>query len=245
MNENPNPNSAPIPEGEDTPHVHLYVLVDRSGSMSTMVRDVIGGFNRLLAEQQAEGPDARMTLVMFDSQDPEEVVADAVPISEVVPLDERTFAPRGGTPLLDATGRILVRAAVHAEHLRVTGQPAERIVVVTITDGEENQSREYSLDTVRRLVAQRMEDGWTFAFLGAGLDAYGEAGSIGYDPRSVQSFAADGAGAAAAFDSMSKSTSALRRKNRAKQAIDSGDFFDGKKHAELDRLQRERRRRPS
>ncbi|MCD9624204.1 vWA domain-containing protein [Rhabdothermincola salaria] len=245
MNDNLSPSDADPVNAEDTPTAHLYVLIDRSGSMSTMVRDVIGGFNRLLSEQKAEGPDARMTLVLFDSQDPEEVVADAVPISEVVPLDERTFAPRGGTPLLDATGRILVRAAVRAEHLRTLDQPAERILVVTITDGEENQSREYTLDTVGRLVGQRMEEGWTFAFLGAGLDAYGEARGIGYDARSVQAFAPDGAGAEAAFESMSKSTSALRRKNRAKQAIDTGDFFEGDKPAEVERKRQERRRRSS
>ena len=94
-----------------TPTVHIYVLLDRSGSMATMVEQVVAGFNRLIAEQQADGRDARMTLVRFDDEDPREVVFEAVPIAEVVPLTARDFEPRGMTPLLDATGSIIDRAS--------------------------------------------------------------------------------------------------------------------------------------
>ncbi len=82
--------------------VHLYVLLDRSGSMSAMAEQVVGGFNRLLADQQADGADARVTLVQFDSADPHEVLADALPIAEVVPLpygaSSRGAPPRCSTP---------------------------------------------------------------------------------------------------------------------------------------------------
>src|SRR5690606_34951540 len=81
---------------------HFYVLLDRSGSMASMVDDVIGGFNQLIADQQADGPDARITLVQFDSQDPQEVLIDARRVSVSRPLSRATFVPRGGTPLLDA-----------------------------------------------------------------------------------------------------------------------------------------------
>ena len=69
------------------PIVHLFVLLDRSGSMAAMAEQVVAGFNQLLVDQQADGHDARMTLVQFDSEDPLEVVADAIPIAEVVPLN--------------------------------------------------------------------------------------------------------------------------------------------------------------
>src|SRR5580765_2982032 len=105
-----------------TPRSHFYVLLDRSGSMESMRADVIGGFNNLLAEQQADGPDARLTLVQFDSQDPHEVLTDALRINRVRPLSERTFVPRGGTPLLDATGRIITKAAVREDQRATLGK---------------------------------------------------------------------------------------------------------------------------
>lgn len=214
------------------PTAHLYVLLDRSGSMQAIADDVIGGFNHLLAEQQVDGPDARMTLVQFDSQDPEEVVADAVPVIEMVALDAATFVPRGGTPLLDATGRIIGRASAHAASLAATGAPAEDITIVTVTDGQENQSRELGLEQVRAMIAAKQAAGWTFAFLSAGLDAYGEGGRMGHDPRSTQAFAGTGAGARAAWTSTSD---AMRRKRsylRTGQAFDPQDLFEGDKRAE-------------
>jgi uncharacterized protein YegL len=80
-----------------TPIVHIYVLLDRSGSMSAMVEQVVAGFNRLLSEQQADGQDAHMTLVQFDDEDHREVLFEAVPIAEVLPLTARDFVPRGMT----------------------------------------------------------------------------------------------------------------------------------------------------
>jgi hypothetical protein len=218
--------------------VHLYVLLDRSGSMAAMADDVIGGFNRLLDEQQREGHDARMTLVQFDGQDPQHVVADAVPIAEMVPLDERSFVPRGSTPLLDATGVLMGRASARAARREQDGEPAEEIVVVSITDGHENASSEFSLGAVRQLVDAHTAAGWSFVFLGAALDVYGEAGGLGYDRRSVQSFAADGTGAHLAFESLSRSTAALRGKVRRREQFDKRDFFEDDKPAEQDRSRR-------
>jgi hypothetical protein len=227
------------PDDDDVDrNVHIYVLLDRSGSMESMVADVIGGVNRLLAEQRAEGDDALVTLVQFDSADPQEFVADAVPIAEIRPLDNETFVPRGSTPLLDATGRLLGHAADRARRRRDDGRPEEEILFVSVTDGHENASREFSLESVRRLVEARTEAGWNFVFLGAALDVYGEAGGLGYDPRSVQSFLADGAGADLAFQSLSQSTSRLRHKVRTSESWDKGDFFEGEKAAEDDRRRR-------
>ncbi len=214
------------------PTAHLYVLLDRSGSMQAIADDVIGGFNHLLTEQQADGADARMTLVQFDSQDPEEVVADAVPVLEMVPLTGATFVPRGGTPLLDATGRIIARATAHAAELVEAGAPTEDITIVTVTDGQENQSRELALEQVRTMIAAKQAAGWTFAFLSAGIDAYAEAGRMGHDARSTQAFAASGAGARAAWSSTSKAMSRKRDYLRRGQAFDPQDLFQGDKTAE-------------
>lgn len=223
---------APIPDQSAAPLAHLYVLLDRSGSMAAMADDVIGGFNRLLLDQQTSGSDALVTLVQFDSQEPAELVADAIPVREMTPLDPITFQPRGSTPLLDATGRLLSRAIARAQRLAADGVPAEDVVVVSITDGHENASRELSLAQVRAMVEDRTEAGWTFVFLGAALDVYGESGDLGYDARSTQSFAASGAGTRAAFSSLSTATLKYRDKLRRSERFDKGDFFEGDKPAE-------------
>ena len=226
----------PKKNAKPTPTVHLYVLLDRSGSMTSMADDVIGGFNRLLADQQADGADARMTLVQFDSEDPQEVLADAVPMAEMLPLDNTTFVPRGGTPLLDATARLLATATARAATLASVDQ-TEEVMIVSITDGHENQSREQSLQSVRSLIDDRTEAGWTFVFLGAAIDVYGEAGGLGVSGGNTQSFAASPVGTRMAFDSLSRSTASMRGKVRRGEQLLKDDFFEGEKPAEEHRRQ--------
>src|SRR5690606_13416734 len=131
--------------------------------------------NQLIADQQADWSDARITLVQFDSQDPQEVLIDARRITVARPLSRATFVPRGGTPLLDATGRLIARASVRGAEREVLGKRSETVSFVTITDGHENQSREYSTADIRRLVTDKQAHGWSFAYLGADLAAYDEA----------------------------------------------------------------------
>jgi hypothetical protein len=206
--------------------------------MATMAEQVVAGFNRLIADQRADGHDARITLVQFDDVDAQEVVIDGVPIAAVVPLTHANFEPRGMTPLLDATGRLIGRATGRAADLATIGRPPEEVVFVTITDGQENDSREFNQRQIVELVRARQREGWTFVFLGAGLDAYAEAGGLGYDSRSVQSFAPDGTGADVAFANLSAKTRDFRGKVRHGEALVQGDFFEGDKPAEEDRTRR-------
>ncbi len=194
---------------------HIYFLLDRSGSMARIANDVIGGFNTFLAAQQAAGPDARITLVQFDSRDPQHVVLDGAPIAEVAPLSARSFLPRGGTPLLDATGLLIDRA--HRD-LRLSKAPMgpqppieEHILFVTLTDGEENQSRLFTLAAIRERIAERTANGWTFLFLSAGPDAYAEAAGLGIQRDATMAFSADRAGTRMAMDHITQSTLQFRR----------------------------------
>lgn len=213
------------------PKLHLYVLLDRSGSMASMAGDVVEGFNTLLAEQQAVGTDARMTFVQFDGADPQETLADAVPIAEAVPLTMHTFVPRGNTPLLDATGLLLGKAIVRANGVG----DAESVVFATITDGHENASTEFKLDAIRKTIEERTAAGWTFVFLGADPTAYAEASQLGFDARSTQQWSADGLGARTAFSELSRATTERRRKLSHRESFDAGDYFEGKKAADDDR----------
>ena len=94
---------------------HIVVLIDRSGSMATIASDVIGGFNTFVDDQRSNGNDARMSVIQFDSQDPQDVTVWGAPLAEITHLTGQTFQPRGGTPLLDATGLAIGRAKVDGE----------------------------------------------------------------------------------------------------------------------------------
>lgn len=215
-------------------NLHIYFLLDRSGSMEAMASDVIGGFNSFLAAQQADGPDALFTLVQFDSADPHEMLTDAVPISEMIPLDGSRFQPRGGTPLYDAMGMLIADATIRAEQKALEEGPGEEILFVTFTDGEENQSRDYTREKIFDLVKKREDTGWTFVFLGANQDSYEEGGRIGYSASNIQNFAADAAGSSAAFGSLSASVSRRRAAMRSGDHYDTRDLFQGDKEAEDD-----------
>ena len=219
--------------------VHVHFLLDRSGSMSAMAPDVIGGFNAFLANQQAQPGRSRMTLVQFDSGDPFEVLTDGLALHRVRPLSERTFQPRGGTPLWDAVGELITRASVRQQQRRALGKAAEETLVAVYTDGEENQSVRFDGGTIRRLIEAKKEEGWTFVFLGAGLDAYAEGGRIGVGVGSTQSFAPDGAGARLAFHDLDLSLRTFRASApAARQAMKEDFFAERGKAAEDDRRRR-------
>lgn len=238
MNTNNTPNQD-NGDNADTDNVrpaptHIVVLLDRSGSMAPIANDVIGGFNQYLEEQQKDGSDARISIVLFDSQNPQETVMWGAPISEAIPLDRTTFVPRGGTPLLDATGLTIGRVMVDQQSRVAAGIQACDIVFVTVTDGEENQSHEFNLEQVRTLVNDRTADGWQFVYLSAGLDAYADAGRLGYSTGASQAWAHTGDSSRLMFHSLSKSTSNFRDKKRSGRRTATEDFFETGKDAEED-----------
>jgi uncharacterized protein YegL len=218
----------------NTTNLHIYFVLDRSGSMESMASDVVGGFNGFLAEQQADWPDALMTLIQFDSNDPHEVLAEAVPIAEVRRLSRDSFAPRGGTPLYDAMGHAITDATIRIEQRRAARQPDESILFVTFTDGEENQSVQYRREQLFDLVKKHEQEGWTFVYLGADQDAYAEGGRVGFSASSTQNFKGDAQGSRAAFLSLSSSVSRRRGKMRSGESFDHTDLFEGDKAAEAD-----------
>lgn len=229
---------APLTEGDTltdatvTEPTKLWFLLDRSGSMSALTQDVIGGFNTFIAEQAGEPGRARLTLVQFDSQDPFEVIHDAARIEEVRELNTKTYRPRGSTPLLDAIGDLIEHADRRIEARSLDDQPSEDLLVVIFSDGLENASRRYDRARVAELISRRKESGWEFAFMGANQDSYREAGRVGLSQESVSNFEATSVGTAAAFESISRATTEYRGKTRIERARDSGHFYGGTREAE-------------
>ena len=126
-------------------YTHIVVILDRTGSMDSIRDDTIGGFNAFLSQQKAEPSFATLTLVQFDSQDSYEIVHRFKALDKVPDLTRETFVPRASTPLLDAIGRGINDLESSLANLAEDHRPS-RVVMVIITDGAENASREFNKD---------------------------------------------------------------------------------------------------
>lgn len=211
-------------------YTHISVILDRTGSMQEIRDDTIGGFNAFLNEQKAEAGTATLTLVQFDTQDPYEVVCRFKPIQEVPELTRATYLPRASTPLLDAMGRGINDLEAQIGALP-GGKRPEKVVVVIVTDGQENSSREFLKEQIVKMIKKHQDqDDWQFVFLSADLDAIGDAHEVGFRDASAMHFAKTAVGTAAVFDSASKRISEYRR--GAKRDV-SFEEEDRRRHEEL------------
>jgi hypothetical protein len=153
----------------------LVFVLDRSGSMNCVAENAVADFNAFLRDQQTAPGDARFTLVLFD--DEYLVPANALPISQVAPLDATTYIPRGSTALLNAMGRTIDDLGRRLSGLPEPERPA-RVIVAILTDGHENASQKYTLsDVAARIRRQRDEYSWQFSVFGSepGRDRHGRA----------------------------------------------------------------------
>ena len=194
----------------------VTVILDRSGSMEAIASDVIGGFNQFLTDQQRQPGECRLTLVQFDDQ--YEVVYLARPIADASRLTAKTFEPRGSTALLDAIGRTIDTTGARLAALPEEERP-NRVLLVIITDGEENASVDYTRDRVFNMISSQQDVyGWSFLFLAANQDAIAEAATVGIAAQQSLNFAATGAGIRAASLAMSDAVIvvSLNRRGRAR-----------------------------
>lgn len=210
----------------------IWFLLDRSGSMQGLTDDLIGGFNQFLLDQQAKSGRAKMTVVLFDGQNPHEVIVDSVRIGDVPELTRGTYQARGMTPLYDALGTLIEQADARVTRRATNDRPAEDQLVLVFTDGMENASRRFARARVFEMVQQRQEDGWTFVFMGANQDSYATGRGLGLADGSVQDFVASPASVKASFAEFSRGTSSYRGKSRPQRHRENRDFFEGQKLAE-------------
>ena len=215
----------------------IAFILDRSGSMQTMVEPAISGFNRLLREQQQAPGSARFTLVLFDDQ--YEVPFQSVPIAEVVELDTTTFVPRGSTALLDAIGRTIDELGKKLQGTAEADRP-QQVIVAILTDGEENASNRYSWqDIAKRIRHQTEKYQWQFLFLGANQDAIATAGRMSIQAANTANFSVNEESYAAAKGALSRKMTAVRR--RSQGATDAETLLDAE--APLENLREDEERR--
>jgi uncharacterized protein YegL len=187
----------------------LVFILDRSGSMSGLEPDTIGGYNSLLENQKQLQGEAYITTVLFDDQ--YELLHDRIDLRGVEPITEREYFVRGTTALLDAIGRTLDRIRNAQKNTRQE-QRAENVMFVITTDGMENSSREYSFDRIKAMIeTQKEEFGWEFLFIGANIDAIEAAGKFGIAPDRAVNYSADRRGVEAKYSSIGKAVGYVRR----------------------------------
>jgi len=203
---------------------HISVILDRSGSMEVIRDDTIGGFNNFLEEQKKLPDKATLTLVQFDSQDPHEVVCHFKALAEVRALTAATFVPRAATPLLDALGRGINDLESSIAKLPEKKRPG-KVMMVVITDGQENSSREFSKKQVEKMIKDRSEkDDWQFVFLSSDMSAVSDAHGLGFAAGSTRMFAKNVAGVKDAWSSLAIASS--RYRSGASKKADFSDIPD-------------------
>ncbi len=185
----------------------LAFILDKSGSMMGLEKDTIGGFNSLLKKQKAQEGVARVTTVLFDHR--YTVLHDRLPLKHVMPLTNKEYEPQGTTALLDAVGRTIDSLLENLIGIPKDEYPS--VMIVIITDGEENASEDYSLERIRKRIEFCKEsEGWEFLFLGANVDAFAAAENIGIGRNKTASYHADAQGVGINFATLNNAMSQLR-----------------------------------
>lgn len=203
----------------------IVFILDRSGSMSGLESDTIGGFNGMLKKQKGEEGDALVSVVLFD--DVSEVICDRVDIKEMKPLSEDDYYVRGCTALLDAVGKAIHHIGNVHKYAREEDRPNKTLFIIT-TDGMENSSKEYSYDRVRRMIEKEKEKyGWEFIFLGANMDAIQLAGRFGVDRNRVARFGNDCVGIELNYQVVTQMVSKVRKSESISAMKNELDADDG------------------
>ena len=204
----------------------LVMILDRSGSMSGLEADTIGGFNSMIEKQKKEEGEALVSVVLFD--DYSEVIYDRVPIEKVEPMTDSQYYVRGCTALLDAVGGAIHHIANVHKYAREEDRPEKTIFVIT-TDGMENASRMYTYDKVRRMITREQEEyHWEFIFLGANIDAAKESGRLGIRRGHSANYHSDTTGTRLNYDVLSNVVGKMRKMDRAEREayFETGSVFE-------------------
>lgn len=157
----------------------VHLILDRSGSMNSIKKEAISAFNNYITNLQKDNPESRFSLTIFDSGSIDTIV-DNVPAREATLLNEETYQPRAMTPLYDAIGKVISKLENVSESKKA---------LVILTDGEENFSREFSKDSIKKSLDEKQEKyNWLVIYLGANQDAFAEGAKVGTSRNTTLNF---------------------------------------------------------
>lgn len=179
----------------------IVFILDRSGSMSGLEKDTIGGFNAMIEKQKKQDGKAYVSTVLFDHESV--VLHDRLPLEQIKPMTEDDYTVRGCTALLDAIGGAVKHIGNIHKYARPEDVPEHTMFVIT-TDGLENASRKYNSRDIKRLIESKKEEGWEFLFIGANIDAIETANDYGISADRAVNYNADSQGTGVVFEAVSE-----------------------------------------
>lgn len=212
----------------DINRTHITAVLDRSGSMRALESDTIGGFNKFLEDQKATEGEATLTLVLFD--DHYDVPHLSKNIKEIPELTNKLYFARGMTALYDALGKAIIDTGIALAALPEDQRPGT-VIVLVMTDGEENSSKEFGGEEGRQRVQAMVKTQtevykWSFVFMGANIDAKAVGASLGVAAAQALNYTSDSHGTRSAYEAMSSGTKGLRDHTRTKGALGRTKFVD-------------------
>ena len=183
----------------------IVFILDRSGSMSSLTSDTIGGFNSFIEKQKNEPGDALLTTILFDDQ--YEVLHSGINLKEVQPMTRDQYWARGMTAMYDAIGKTINDVGVRLSATPEEERPSKVIFVIT-TDGMENASREYSQAKIKEMIQHQTDKySWDFIFLGANIDSVQQAANIGISADFAADYQATADGLFCMYDAVDAAVS--------------------------------------
>ncbi len=192
-------------------YTEIVFILDRSGSMSGLEADTIGGFNSMLAKHKKMEGDAVVSTVLFDDQ--MDVICDRKKIKDVQNITGKEYYVRGCTALLDAVGGSIEHVS-NVQKILPKSHRAKNVIFIITTDGQENASCKYGYGEVKSLIEKKQKKGWEFIFMGANIDAAAEAARIGIEEDYAMTYMADDRGTEAVYMAMSDAVSQMRSEGK-------------------------------
>jgi uncharacterized protein YegL len=187
----------------------LVFILDRSGSMSGLEADTIGGYNAMLAKQKNEEGEATVTTVLFNHDI--DLLHDRIKIKGVAPITEREYEVGGTTALLDAIGSTIHKIG-NVQKRTSEEERAGKVLFVITTDGMENASREYDYGKIKAMIEhQKVKYDWEFIFLGANIDAVATASKFGIQEDYAVTYHADSEGTQVNFQALNEAVTSFRK----------------------------------
>lgn len=187
----------------------LVFILDRSGSMSGLEKDTIGGFNSMIEKQKKEDGEVIVSTVLFD--DHMKVIHDRVPMEQIKKLTDKDYYVGGCTALLDAMGNAIKHINQVQKSLPEDEQPEKTMFIIT-TDGQENSSHDFTYDKIKKMVEKKQaKKHWEFLFLGANIDAIGTAAGLGIRADRAVNYHSDAVGTAVNYRALSDAVTRYRR----------------------------------
>lgn len=186
----------------------LVFILDRSGSMSGLESDTIGGFNAMIEKQKKQDGECYVSTVLFDNVS--EVLHDRLKIADVPKMTDRDYTARGCTALIDAIGGAIHHIGNIHKYARQEDVPEHTMFVIT-TDGMENASHNYSSDEIKKMIERQKEKyGWEFLFIGANIDAIQTAAHFGIPRSRAVNYKADARGTQVLYETVADTVCEMR-----------------------------------